>query len=551
MRRAAIALILLGIARTLRRHGQELWSWPLSNRTRDTVSATEPPEHADTGIDDVPTSRPAVAQTRVLSHWRWLLAATVFAVWLAATGWSLLGAYRASDSAASAARVLARDFDTAESDVLRPVLVDLDRAVNRMNDPWVRPVRWIPWIGRQLNAVDDLAVAGRDAVGAGIDALDVIDAMSLDDPVEALAIASGALGDAVERLEQISVPSGRWLVGPVADARVELTDALADIGGELVRYEGLASGLASMAQGQSTYVIAAANTSEMGSASGMLLQYGTMHIDDGAAIVSDFASHGELGRPSQIDIDENIRLLWATTDPGHLWQYTSHLSSRASEVARITADMWESDQGERVDGVVIMSPIAMHLMLEASGADTIEVGDRTLAVGDIPRFFAHDQYSLFDDTETAKTEGAIERRSLLASVAAASLQSVFDGDVDARSLVAGLYRAMDGRHLVFWSRDDELQSSWERAGVNGDPAANAVKVAVANAGGNKLDQFLDIDVAVVNAGPNALRLEIDIANVAEEDAVAYILGHRRPGQYSARPTRLCQWQQPCLATPVL
>ncbi|MCP3935349.1 MAG: DUF4012 domain-containing protein [Actinomycetia bacterium] len=456
----------------------------------------------------------------------------MFAIWLAATGWSLLGAYRASDSAASAARVLAADFNTADSDVLRPVLIDLDRAVNRMNDPWVRPVRWIPWIGRQLNAVDDLAVAGREAVGAGIDAIDAIDTATLDDPVEALAVASEALRDALAQLEQISVPSNRWLVGPVSDARAELTEALADIGGELVRYEGLASGLASMAQGQSTYVIAAANTSEMGSASGMLLQYGTMHLDGGAAIVSDFTSQGDLGRPSQIDIDENIRLLWATTDPGHLWQYTSHLSSRASEVARITADMWESDQGEHVDGVIIMSPIAMQLLLEASGTDTIDLDGRTLATSDIPQFFAHDQYSVFDNPDTTKTEGVIERRSLLASVASAALRSVFDGDADARSLVNGLYRALDGRHLVFWSRNDELQSSWKRAGASGDPAANAVKVGVANAGGNKLDQFLDVDVAVTNRRPNAVRLDIDITNIADEDAVAYILGARRSGQYS-------------------
>jgi len=416
-------------------------------------------------------------------------------------------------------------FATIDTDTLRPVVDDFDNVVRRLDDPWVRPVRLVPWVGRQINTVHGMAEAGSTAVGAGITALDAVDAASLDEPAAALVVAADALTVAVEDLGGIDLPSGRWLIGPVADARLELLDGLNEIGAQLGRYEALANGLSRLSSSESTYLVAAANTSEMGSASGMLLQLGTMQLDAGSVVVSDFVSVGQLGRPSGVEISDSTRLLWATTDPGHLWQYTSHLSSRGSEVARIAADMWEADQGTVLDGVLIIDPVAMQGLLEASGVESIEVGDDTLATDAIADFFALDQYALFDSISD-------ERRSTIAPVASAALLALFQGDSDPRTLVSGLYEAFDSRHLMLWSRDEALQERWLVAGAAGDPAANAVKVAIANVGGNKLDQFLEIDVEVEVLGEQELRLNISVLNAAPFDAVSYVLGGARPAFYS-------------------
>lgn len=479
------------------------------------------------------TARRVLAKRRRRRRRRRLIGVTIAIAWLALTTWSLLGARSAGDSATDAARALADDFSGADADELSEVVGDLDTAVDRLNDPWVYPLRLVPWIGRQVIVTDDLAVAARDAVTAGAVALRSVDDASLDEPAEALAVASTALGDALDSLQAIEVPDGRWLAAPVADARVELLDALKDVTAEVDRYEALASGLAELASGESTYLIAAANTSEMGSASGMLLQYGTMLIDDGAVVVSDFVHYSELGRPSQVPIDDGIQSLWFSLDPGHLWPYTSHLTSRASGVAQISQAMWTSDQSQSVDGVLVISPVAMQHLLLAAGVSEVTSRELTIPTTDLGEFFGRGQYELLDglDELGRPFQDSDRRRELLAPIAASALRSIFASDADPRDLVDGLYEAFDSRHLMLYSSDPALQAKWLRAGAGGDPAPNAVKVAALNAGGNKLDYFLDISVEV-ETRPAGVSLVVTATNAAPSDAVSYMLGAGRPGWYS-------------------
>ena len=423
---------------------------------------------------------------------------------------------------------MAADFASLDLERLELVGDDLDDAISKLRHPWVAPVRLIPWVGRQLNATEQIAVAGREVVDAGEQALEALETASLDDPVDALNEVSDELGSTTDRLRSIGVPSGKWLVGPVAAARQDLVENLLDATDEIARYEALVSGLSQLVSGNTHYVVAAANTSEMGSASGMLLQVGTMRIDDGQVLISDFRSVEELGRPSLVPIDDDIRLMWGSLDPGHLWQYTSHISSRASEVSRVTADMWLSDQGERMDGVLIISPVAMQILLEAAGVETVDVAGVQLPVIAVTEFFALTQYEeVFD--------GQGERRESIAPVASAAVRALLDSEIEPRVLAAALIEAIDGRHLTLWSRDPAQQQRWQTALAAGDPPQDSVKVAVLNAGGNKLDRFLNVQANITTsaaaAGGSVVRIDVGLTNTATADLPSYVQGANAPGSY--------------------
>ena len=84
------------------------------------------------------------------------IAVAVTLVWVALVGWSLLSARSAASTATADARAVAADFAGADAAELQEVVGDLDRVVSRLNDPWVYPLRLVPWVGRQVIVTDDL-----------------------------------------------------------------------------------------------------------------------------------------------------------------------------------------------------------------------------------------------------------------------------------------------------------------------------------------------------------------------------------------------------------
>jgi hypothetical protein len=171
----------------------------------------------------------------------------------------------------------------------------------------------------------------------------------------------------------------------------------------------------------------------------------------------------------------------------------------------------------------VISPVAMQLLMEAAGLESVAVGDSVLQVRDLVDFFAYGQYADNDDTQ--------ERRSSIAPVAAEALRALFDTDVDTKNLVNALFGSFDGRALFLWSRDPETQLLWERAQASGEAPDNSIKVAVLNAGGNKLDRFLDVAVGVAVDG-NMVELDVTVDNTAIGDEHSYVLGARNPGVYT-------------------
>jgi len=465
---------------------------------------------------------------------KWWTRAIIVAVlaWLILIGWSSFSAIRASGRADNAvAEIAAGGLAGAEIEQLRAIESDLVVAGERLHDPWMRPLEYVPFLGRQLRAAQTLDASALEAIGAGADAVEALDrARSSSNQLELLQFARAELQIARAKLATTVLPSSTFLLPPLVSARNRLGDQLVEIDKELDRFQAVADAFGSLIESDATYLLAAANTSEMGAGTGMLLSYGLLEIGENGISVDDFQSVNLLGRPSGVSIPDEIRDRWFSLDPGNIWAYTALLTPRVEEVGRITADMWASVESTEIDGVLIVNPVALQILLEAGGNKTVEISGETYPVDVVGRFFGRLQYQLYPDSA--------ERRDVIGPVAAAAFETVFGDVADPQVLVDAIFEAVDGRHLMAWSRDPVQQQRWERLGMSGSLQPDSLMVSVLNAGGNKLDSFLEIssDVSWRPIGDRtAVRVEIEIRNTASGGEVAYVAGGGRlsadAGQY--------------------
>jgi hypothetical protein len=91
------------------------------------------------------------------------------------------------------------------------------------------------------------------------------------------------------------------------------------------------------------------------------------------------------------------------------------------------------------------------------------------------------------------------RRDRLSEVARGALSNLDHGGWHAADLVDDLRGAAQGRHLLAWSPDRAEQAGWTASGIDGVVPTDAVLVGFHNRGGNKLDQFMNIQGTVATA----------------------------------------------------
>ena len=458
---------------------------------------------------------------------RRLLVLVVLGVWAGLVGWSFLATLAASRRANAAVSELAvNGLANSTGADLRAVAADLETARSRLNDPWVKPLEFVPLLGRQIRAAKTIDDSALQAIDAGADAIVVLDrARSSASQTELLDLARAELAAARGKLAATVLPSSALLVPQLVDASERLGEQLVEIDAELARFEAVADAFGSLITNDGLYLIAAANTSEMGAGTGMMLSLGTLEITGGAINIGEIRSILEVeGRPSGVSVPQELRDRWFSLDPGHLFQYVSHLTPRGEEIGRIVVEMYESVTDDELDGVLIVDPVALQILLEGGGVQTVEIGDETYPVNVVGRFFGRLQYQLYEDSA--------ERRDLLAPVALRAFAAVFDNVHDPQRLVDSIYGAVDGRHLMAWSRDSAQQARWVALGMDGGLRADSLLVGVLNSGGNKLDGLMEIEVDVSwqsAAEGTTVVARIKVNNTATGGEVSYVSGEGRRG----------------------
>lgn len=449
--------------------------------------------------------------------------------WLAFCVVLLLGA-RADAAkgldAVNAAKGLTGPDDLLRGAPIRPLAAaraSFRGAHNKLSHPVLAPLKLLPIAGRQLRAAD--AMAGAATVVTAVGADSVSDARAaLEKPhdsgparIELLRRLRDIAASAEARLRPVDLGPSKALVGVIADKRAELKeqlDAIRDGVRDAARATG---GLADMLNGPSRYLVFAANNAEMRAGAGSFLSAGELVMQNGELSLGEMRPTGDLLLPPDKAPpigDEDFAARWGYLKPNEEWRNLS-VSPRFPASAQLAVRMWQvANPGAAVDGVLALDPVALQQMLEATGPVEEVNADNVIGL------LLHDQYSVLDAGLTFEVQQA--RRDVLGSIARRIVDKLSTGPFDVGTLAKGLADAARGRHVLAWSPRPDQQAAWEAAGVDGGLSADSLSVALLNRGGNKLDQFMDVD-ASLSLGPQS-ELRVTVRNNTPDGENVYVAG---------------------------
>jgi hypothetical protein len=312
-----------------------------------------------------------------------------------------------------------------------------------------------------------------------------------------------------------------FLIGPVNGLHDEVVE---EVSRRRHQLESLADGLAlasdmAGASGQRFYLIAVANTAEMRGSGGMILSYGGLVGRDGDFELTDFGRIDDLVLDEPLehrfvpDLPQDYLDRWEGFDPLLRWRNAT-MGADFTVVAPVLEAMYGAARGIAVDGVIQVDPAGLAAILEGTGpVEVPRLG--TVGVDNLVPVVLNEAYSRY--------RGIEQRSDVLRDVAEAAFEKLVTGQYESlRPLGAALVRAVDGRHILFHTKQPQTEAHIRAFGADGAlPALNgpdAVHLTVQNVSGNKLDFFVDTELALSGdlspARPGQLRAEVRVRNTA-------------------------------------
>lgn len=461
----------------------------------------------------------------------------VFALVLLSAGWVALRGMQAqrelvaarADVASVRTALLAGDLRAA-----RVALTDAQgrtgRARDLTGDPVWRVAAATPYAGANpaavrtvATAVDDLARGALPALVQAGAALDPAQLRPAGDRVSlgAFAAATPVLGsartDMVATRDKLDALDGGPLLpqvaGAVRDLRIELTDTTRALDGV-----GRASRLVPVMLGDGTtrrYLVVFQNNAEARATGGLVGAYAIVTARAGRLKVAKIGSNTDLRSADTVPVNlgRDFRAVWG--DAPALWN-NGNLDANFPNAARIWLALWHKQTGQHLDGVLATDPVALGYLLAATGPVRLDSGE-SIDAGNATRLTMRDVYARSDDNAV--------RDGFLRSVAGSVVEALVAGKGSPRAVLDQLSRAASERRLLLYSshagEQKDIRPTVLSGILSGLPGPYAF-VAVNNAGGNKMDYYLQrsirYDAGRCSDGRRNSRLTVTLGNTAPNPA---------------------------------
>ena len=454
---------------------------------------------------------------------RLLLFAVPFLLVVAAVVWVVVTGLMAR-SALNRVRADVAAVKTGDLSRVPTLLADIRRAHQLSTGPaWAAFAR-VPYAGAPLASVRDMTAA-LDRLASATPAIpDKIDTRSLAvlaPSVHALLLSTNRTLAAVA-----SAPDHTWLPA-VNSARTDLYDKLVTL------RSGLQAGDLALpllgVDGPKRYFIGIENDAEARGLGGLPGSFAIAVVDHGTVRFTHFEPDSALvGVRSGVDLGAEYRARYGNSN-GLDNYLNSTISPNFPYVARIWAGMWQTKTGEHIDGAIAIDPVALSYFLAATGPAVMPDGT-TVSAGSVVRLTLSTVYQRFGADQEA-------RKKYLLAIAAAVQERVVSGPPLALAKAAA--RAAADRRLLVWSADRSIEARLSGTAVGGQlPAGALMGVTVTNAGGNKLDYYLDRTVSYVRTGcgaVNTVLVTMTLHNGAVAGLPAYVTARSDGHSGDARP----------------
>jgi hypothetical protein len=342
-----------------------------------------------------------------------------------------------------------------------------------------------------------------------------VDARPLAAAVPALTRAESALADARGRLTA-TPESG---VEVLDDAQRRLVDELAGLGRTLTDL-GVAGRVVPQLLGSERprrYFLAVQNPAEPRATGGLIGSWAVLRADGGRVEVERTGVDQDLedlDAPA-LDLGTEYERRYGDLASTSTWR-SANVSPDAPTVGRLLAAMWQRSTGERLDGVVLVDPVALQSLLSATGPVTLSDGTR-LSGSDAARVLLVDLYRRYpreqDDRRSALLQEAVRR-----TVAALERPGL-----DGRRVAAAVGRAAASGHVQVWAADVGLQGALVRSRAGGALLSSGpyLEVVTQDVGGSKLGTYLHRSVRY-EARPTGEAVDLGLGPEVEEEAVVTV-----------------------------
>jgi len=454
-------------------------------------------------------------------------------VWGLLAGAQLLAAYHADQRGTVALdqvrlHLTPKELTAVDTQLkLRSAEGDFAAAHASLSSWFLAPVTVVPVAGRQLVSLRDLSSAAGQVAATGSNFLAETHVI-LHSPhgagpqrIDALKRLSTLSAEAASRLGHIDTGPPGALVAPLAAKHDQFVTDLEGARGRLERATRVSAIVANILQGPQTYLVMASNNAEMRSGSGMFLDVGTATTGEGSVHLGKMTLTADLILPpGAVTASGDLQRNWGWLDQGQDWRNLG-VSPQFDVTAPLAAQMWQSRTGQSVDGVIALDVGGLRELLRATGP--VGVGGVVVSADTVVNYLEHDEY-------TGLSDAAIQspgRQDALGSLASAVLNHLQSQSTDLTSLGTAMASAAQGRHLLVWSRTRTAEAGWQSAGVAGTLSSDSLAATVINRGGNKLDQYLSVDVRtnIAAAGPNTkVGMTIHLHNMTPPGQSQFIAG---------------------------
>lgn len=405
----------------------------------------------------------------------------------------------------------ALDFDGAAA-ALDEASEHTAQAVALADDPLWRVAAHVPWVGKNIVAVDELALitddalrAARPLAAAGPALLPAnfapvdgaIPVQPLLDAQPIVHTAAGELTAIEERLDAVDVDGTMDALGA---AKTTLADGLGQVTGLLDTADTVLTVAPTLlgAQSPQTYVISFLNNAELRSMGGTALSFVELRVDSGRiemtrAIPAGFGNF-RIGDPI-VPVPEGFEQI----APGGFGTFITNAGIRPSmqSLADVVSANWQAQFGYPPDAVISMDVVALSYILRATGAVTS--GDWTITADNAVDVLLNEVLNAFDTGNLVRDN--MMQDQVYTDLVDETFARVSSGQFDVTTLVEALGEAVSERRLIVWSADLAVEQTLVDAGMDAgipDRAGEAAVVGIYlnDNVGSKLNYYLDTAVRV-------------------------------------------------------
>lgn len=383
-------------------------------------------------------------------------------------------------------------------------------------------LRAVPVVGRtvgEVRAVTEALAVTTERVLPPLVALDLGGPRAGRVDVAPLRAAQAPLTDATRRLTDVrralrSAPTGG--VRQVVDARVELDDALTRLARSLHEARTASLVVPELLRGDQEFLLVVQNTAEARATGGLVGAYGVLSVRDGRVRLTRIGANQELRDPAAapLAMTPEFQQRYGRFQADRTWR-SANLTADTPTAGRLLAGLWRAQTGRRVDGVVLVDPVALARVLQVTGPVVLPDGSRLTAENAV-RLLLVDVYARFPRAADAARNTYLQQaaRVVLDRFLAAPASPAW-GRAVADAAATG--------HLQLWSARPPVQELLAESTAGGAlrAAGPYLHVVTQDAGGSKLGPYLQRTVKYAGR-PTGEAVDLGDGPVAEEQATVTV-----------------------------